>query len=72
MPKKDVNQTAFMIVAVATGEEPKPDPNKGKNGHNFLRAQKAGLKGGPARAEKLTKKERVEIARKGAKKRWGK
>jgi hypothetical protein len=31
-----------------------------------------GLKGGKARAEKLTKEQRSEIARKAAKARWGK
>ena len=31
-----------------------------------------GLKGGKARAEKLTKEQRVEIARKAAKARWAK
>lgn len=31
-----------------------------------------GLKGGKARAEKLTKQQRVEIARKAAKARWAK
>lgn len=31
-----------------------------------------GLKGGKARAEKLTKEQRVEIARKAAKARWDK
>jgi len=36
------------------------------------RARKAGLKGGPARAAKLTRAQRQEIARKAARARWGK
>jgi hypothetical protein len=34
--------------------------------------RRGGLKGGKARAEKLTKKQRSEIARKAAKARWAK
>ncbi len=34
--------------------------------------RRGGLKGGPARAEKLTKEQRAEIARKAAKARWAK
>ena len=34
--------------------------------------RRGGLKGGKARAEKLTKEERPEIARKAAKARWDK
>jgi hypothetical protein len=34
--------------------------------------RRGGLKGGKARAEKLTKEQRVEIARKAAKARWAK
>jgi hypothetical protein len=34
--------------------------------------RRGGLKGGPARRDKLTKEQRVEIARKAAKARWAK
>lgn len=69
MARKDVNQTAFLIVGIATGEIEKPVK---KNGHTVERARKAGLVGGKARAEKLTKKERVTIAKNAASKRWNK
>ena len=68
MPKKDLNQLAKFIVDQATGEvPPKPTPTgKAKSG------QLGGLKGGDARAKKLTAIEKSEIARKAAAKRWGK
>ena len=68
MPKKDLNQLAKFIVDQATGEiPPKPVPTgKAKSG------QLGGLKGGDARAKKLTAEERSEIAKKAAAKRWAK
>ena len=65
---RDTNQLAKFIVDVATGEveaEVEAPPV-----NEFARA--GGLKGGKARAEKLTPEQRSEIARKGAKARWGK
>jgi len=67
---KDTNQRAKLIVEIATGDRheiPTPD---GKNVNAVALGRLGGLKGGKARAEKLTKKERVEIAKKAAKKRW--
>ena len=72
MAKKDANQLAKFIVDQATGEIPRPDPNKGKNGHAVSAGRLGGKKGGPARAEKLTSDRKKEIAQKAAKKRWGK
>jgi hypothetical protein len=69
---KDANQRAKLIVEIATGEREEIDPNRGKNGHAVELGRLGGLKGGKARAEKLTKKERVSIARNAAKKRWDK
>lgn len=62
---RDPNQLAKAIVDLATGQatEPKP-PQKNEA------AAELGRKGGAARAKKLTKKQRVEIAKKGAKERW--
>jgi hypothetical protein len=67
MPKKDINQLAKFLVDQATEEgEPASDlTGKAKSG------QLGGLKGGDARAKKLTAQERSEIAKKAAKKRWG-
>lgn len=61
---KDVNQLAAAIVAKSTGTETRKNPAAvalGKLG---------GLKGGKARAEKLSPKRRKAIARKAAKSRW--
>lgn len=69
MARKDINQTAFLIVGLATGEIEKPIK---KNGHTVERARKAGLVGGKARAKKLTAVERKKIAQNAAKKRWKK
>lgn len=71
MGKKDANQLAKFIVDQATGETAKPDPYGNKNPAAVELGRLGGLKGGKARAEKLSKEKRVEIAKKGAKKRWG-
>lgn len=44
---------------------------KRKNPHAVALGRRGGKKGGPARAAKLTAKERQEIARKAARARWG-
>lgn len=70
MPKKqgpkDANETAFRILREATGEEPKTE----KDPAAVELGRKGGLKGGKARAEKLTPEQRSEIAKKAAKARW--
>lgn len=71
MPKKDVNQLAHHIVAIATGEKEAPKPNEGKNPAAVALGRLGGLKGGKARASKLTATQRKEIAQKAAKRRWG-
>lgn len=60
---RDANQLAKFIVDAATGEEPVHEPDTSGQ-------RKGGLKGGKARAEKLSPDERSEIARKAAAKRW--
>jgi hypothetical protein len=75
-PKKkrprDISQLAASIVADATSEEkPTPKPN-GKNPAAVALGRLGGLKGGRARAEKLSAKKRKEIAQKAAKTRWTK
>ena len=60
---RDINERAKMIVDIATGEvEDKPD-DEGKNPHAVALGRMGGLKGGKARAAKLTPEERSEIAR---------
>jgi len=63
---RDANQLAAMIVDVATGEVDDTPPKKAEG------QRKGGLKGGKARAAKLSRTERIEIARKAAKVRWKK
>ena len=69
MPKRsskkspqDVNVLAADIVAEATGDE--------KNPAAVALGRLGGLKGGKARAKKLSKKRRSEIAKKAAQARW--
>jgi len=62
---RDANQLAKMIVDLSTGDESEPEMNvKQKAG------QLGGLKGGNARADKLSPEERSAIAKKAAEKRW--
>lgn len=68
----DVNQRAKFIVDILTGQAAKDDPYKGKNPAAVELGRLGGLKGGAARAKKLTKKRRSEIAKKAAKSRWKK
>ncbi len=72
MGKKDINQTAKLITSIATGEIPKPNPNEGKNPGAVSLGRLGGLKGGKARADKMTPERRKEIAKKAARKRWSK
>lgn len=67
---RDPNELAKLITDLATGETqeeelPKKDPAAVELG------RKGGLKGGKARAAKLTPEQRSEIAKKAAQKRWG-
>ena len=71
----DTNVLASQIVAEATQEltdEPTEPILPEKNPAAVALGRLGGLKGGPARAKKLTKEERTEIARKAAKSRWHK
>jgi hypothetical protein len=68
---KDTNQKAKRIVDLAVGEEEEINPTLGKNFAAVELGRLGGLKGGKARAEKLTAKKRSEIAKKAAKNRWG-
>jgi hypothetical protein len=72
MPRRprDLNELAARIVGEATGEIEPTDPDKGKDQQAVERGRKGGLKGGAARAAKLTPEERSEAARKAAEARW--
>ena len=67
---KDTNQKAKLIVSLAVGYEKDVDLDKDKNPSAVELGRLGGLKGGKARAKKLTAKKRKEIAKKAAKKRW--
>jgi len=73
-PKRptDVNQRANLIARIATGEIQDIDPNEGKNPAAVALGRLGGLKGGIARAKKLTTTEKREIAKKASDKRWNK
>ena len=64
----DFSVTAFRVVQESTGQvEPKPKRAFDAKAMGHL----GGLKGGHARAMKLTPERRVEMARKAALARWG-
>lgn len=76
-PKRlDFDQPAKPIVGEATGGTPLETvpipPEDGKNPAAVALGRLGGLKGGKARAAKLTAKKRSEIAKKAAAARWGK
>jgi hypothetical protein len=55
-----------------SGEPLKPPPEKVKNPHAVAMSELGASKGGKARAESLTAKQRSKIAKKAAKARWNK
>lgn len=69
---KDPNQSAKLIVDLATGEKDEPEEKSEKNPAAVALGRLGGLKGGKARAKKLSAKRRKEIASAAAKKRWKK
>jgi hypothetical protein len=67
----DINQRAKSIVEIATGEtEDYLKTEDGKNAAAVALGRLGGLKGGKARAAKLSPKKRAEIAKKAAAARW--
>jgi hypothetical protein len=67
---RDPSQLGKLIVDLATGEAVEDDPGAGKNAMAMESGRRGGLKGGKARAAKLTPEQRSEIARKAARARW--
>ena len=74
--ERDFTIVARRIVEKAIGEHldgsPLENPDAGKNPAAVALGKLGGRKGGKARAQKLTAKERSRIAKKAAKARWGK
>jgi len=69
---RDPNELAKQLVDEATGKQPKYDPDAAKDPAAVALGRKGGLKGGKARAEKMSPEQRSEAARKAAAARWGK
>lgn len=63
----DTNQLAKRIVDISTGGAEEIEESE-----RVVSGRKGGLSGGNARADKLSKSERSEIAKKGTKARWNK
>lgn len=74
MPKRprDFNSRAFQSVAILTGAEPLPptEPVDPIRAAAAALGRRGGLKGGAARAAKMTPEQRSESARKAAAARW--
>jgi len=74
----DFSVTAFRVVQEATGQsqpetkEATPESSVDRHAAAVALGRLGGLKGGKARANKLTPKERQESARNAAKARWSK
>lgn len=75
MPKRsrklprDPNQRAFDVVQIATGEAEEEEESK-KNPHAVALGRLGGIKGGKARARRMTAEERKRTARAAANARW--
>jgi hypothetical protein len=70
---KDPNKLAYEIVKMSTEEPTEPEqPQERSEISKYLAeiGRKGGLKGGKARAEKLTPERKKEIAQKAAATRW--
>ncbi len=76
MPKRsskrprDLNSLAASLVEDATDEAPEPEPAPEKDPAAVALGRRGGLKGGKARAAKLTPAQRKESARRAAQARW--
>jgi len=68
MPR-DPNQLAKAVVDLATGQR-SPEPVREKDPAAIARGHLGGIKGGAARAAKMTPAERSESARRAATARW--
>lgn len=68
----DLNSLAASIVADSTDEDKAEPADDGKDPAAVSLGRRGGLKGGRARAEKLTAEERSETARRAARARWNK
>ena len=70
-PKPDFTQVAFRVAQQAAHLEP-PTPEPEPLSPKAAAGRKGGVKGGRARAAKMTPEERTASAQKAAAKRWAK
>jgi hypothetical protein len=69
---RDPSQLGKLIVDLATGEAAETPEDDGKNPAAVELGRKGGLKGGKARAEKMTPGQRKKAAKRAADARWSK
>jgi hypothetical protein len=70
---RDPNQLAYQVMLESTGQAPKYEPAEShKNPAAVSLGRLGGLKGGHARAAKLSARKRSQIAARAAKARWQK
>lgn len=67
---KDPNKLAYQIVQLSTEEPEQPKERSAISKYLSEIGKRGGLKGGPARAKKLSAKKRKEIAQRAAEMRW--
>jgi hypothetical protein len=67
---RDPHQLGKLIVDIATGDTDDAPEGDGKDPAAVALGRKGGLKGGKARAAKMTAEERTESARRAARVRW--
>jgi hypothetical protein len=67
---RDPAQLAKLIIDIATGEVEDREPHTTKDPAAIERGRLGGLKGGKARAEKMSAHERKAAATKAVKSRW--
>ena len=71
-PHRDANQMAKHILDQITGDAPKDEPQPVKNAAAVALGRLGGMRGGAARAAKLTPERKSEIGKLAAAKRWAK
>jgi hypothetical protein len=67
---RDPNQLGKLVVDIATGEVEDTPDDTGKDPAAVALGRKGGLKGGKARAKKMTPEERRAAAQRAARARW--
>lgn len=70
--QRDIAEIAYQTLQEVIQEQPTKNIHPEKNPAAVALGHLGGLKGGPARAKRLSPKKRREIAQKAATARWGK